>query len=67
MNIARNPILQVDVDLSEDGQYVCATGHTADDDDTAFLSMRLPTADFDGDEAMAFDYAAGFLTAFLQG
>ncbi|CAN7517146.1 hypothetical protein [Mesorhizobium caraganae] len=65
MIIARNPILQVDVDMSEDGQHVCATGHTADDNDTAFLSMRLPTADFDGDEAMAYDFAAGFLKAFV--
>lgn len=68
MIYSKSPVEQVDIDLAEDGVTVVAWGHTADPDDTAFATMRMPLDPFayGEDLAEAFDAASGFLKAFVK-
>ncbi|TIT87449.1 MAG: hypothetical protein E5W55_28605 [Mesorhizobium sp.] len=66
MIFATKPIEQVDIDMSEDGMHVIATGHTADPDDTAFASMRLRPECFDGDEKLAFDFTSALVRSLVE-
>lgn len=66
MIFASRPIHQVDVDLSEDGRHVIATGHTACRDDTAFASMRLRPECFDGDETLALEFTSALLRSLVE-
>ncbi|TGR05410.1 hypothetical protein EN833_23345 [Mesorhizobium sp. M4B.F.Ca.ET.190.01.1.1] len=66
MIYAKSPIEQIDIDMSEDWSHVVATGHTANADDTAFMSMPLRPECFDGDAQEAFEFTSALLRAWME-